>query len=112
MKRFLLWIAMVFLSQNFVNATFHRAVVQVPVVDLRIEPVDISLSILNAQHEANPVRYKDAPSIFNAYNPLQETQLLFGEHVFVERYSDEWVRVLAVEQPAYRDQDLRNFRIK
>jgi gamma-D-glutamyl-L-lysine dipeptidyl-peptidase len=57
------------------------AIVKVPVADLRSQPV---LS-------------QGAPS-----DPLEETQLLFGEHLSVLESSGEWVRVSAVQQPQFR----------
>jgi gamma-D-glutamyl-L-lysine dipeptidyl-peptidase len=57
------------------------AVVKVPVADLRRQPI---LS-------------RGAPS-----DPLEETQLLFGERVTVFESTGEWVRVEAVEQPQFR----------
>ncbi|MBI4396418.1 MAG: C40 family peptidase [Elusimicrobia bacterium] len=62
-------------------------IVAVPVADLRAEPQPPS----------------DAAALKSPYDmdPLQETQLLFGEEVLVLEEKDAWVRVEAVEQPEY-----------
>ncbi len=60
-------------------------VVTVPVVDLRAQPRTV----------AQP----------NVHDPLQETQLLYGEWVrLIKRSDDGWAQVQAVEQPEYTHQ--------
>ena len=56
-------------------------VVAVPVVDLRAQPGSLATSVV--------------------HDPLQETQLLYGERVQIIRRGEGWVYVQALEQPEY-----------
>lgn len=58
-----------------------KAVIRVPVADLRRDPLS-----------------RSADAGYAAIDPLQETQLLYGEEVTVAEERRDWLRVQAVEQ--------------
>ena len=65
----------------------QKAIICKPVVDLRIKPKESST-------------YFDYPILSHA-NPLQDSQLLFGEHVGIIKQKNGWLKVKALEQPKF-----------
>lgn len=82
-KLLMLWLVILAFSLTSSEAAMGMAkmVVKVPVVDLRREPV--------------PTKYS------RQEDPIQETQLIYGEKVLAYEEKDGWIRVEAIEQPEF-----------
>jgi cell wall-associated NlpC family hydrolase len=76
-------------AQTQPSTTPQKMVVTVPVADVRTEP-------------KAPAATVKLP-ICSADNPLQETQLLYGEHILGLEEIDGWIRIQAMEQQKNRN---------
>jgi len=75
------WLILALLLSGCATTQEHVHVVTLPVVDVRAEPGSLP-----------------TPGI---HDPLQETQLLYGEQVHVLTTQGAWASIEALEQPEY-----------
>lgn len=71
------------------TVTPQKMIICVPIADVRTEPKE-------------PVSDIKLPTN-STKNPLQETQMLFGEHLLAFEEADGWIRIQALEQKKYRN---------
>lgn len=88
---------------SWLDMVVTDAVANLRLLDDRGFVTDRFLSCLVKDHEKDGCIYDRAPSVFYRDNPQQETQLLFGEHVLAEPFSESWFRVQVLEQSVFKE---------